>query len=219
VLTPADCAYGFGTYQGDGAVCSPNPCTQPPDQGACCDDAGACRLAASTACAGANDFYLGAGSTCTPSPCFQDVDMLGIWSLEMEERACGADSVLFSMTFTDTICTVNDPYDPGDSNSECIYSNHGSELVSVCTYTHVVDQCVYEVTSISRATFSSSTYSVQGRSVTTISGSGCQEPASCYDFTVHGTRTGPPPDPCAGKAVDDVKRALVRRAIESLQRE
>jgi spore coat protein A len=67
VLTSADCALAGGSYQGDGTVCTPNPCSVP--TGACCQTNGTCTEGTATQCAGAGGTYQGDGTTCTPNPC------------------------------------------------------------------------------------------------------------------------------------------------------
>jgi spore coat protein A len=63
VTDPASCG---GTYQGDGAVCSPNPCPQP--MGACCypDQFATCVEQTEATCTGT---WQGELSVCTPNPC------------------------------------------------------------------------------------------------------------------------------------------------------
>jgi spore coat protein A len=63
VTDPASCS---GTYQGDGAVCSPNPCPQP--TGACCypDQFATCVEQTEASCTGT---WQGALSVCSPNPC------------------------------------------------------------------------------------------------------------------------------------------------------
>jgi hypothetical protein len=63
VTTAADCA---GTYQGDGSVCDPNPCPQPPPEGACCYPDGTCIVTIEADC---SQQWLGPGTTCDPNPC------------------------------------------------------------------------------------------------------------------------------------------------------
>ncbi|MHC4685536.1 MAG: multicopper oxidase domain-containing protein [Planctomycetota bacterium] len=67
--TVTDSASCSGTYQGDGAVCSPNPCPQP--QGACCypDEFATCVEETEASCTGAGGTWQGALSVCTPNPC------------------------------------------------------------------------------------------------------------------------------------------------------
>lgn len=66
-LTAADCATAGGTYQGDGTVCSPNPCAVP--TGACCFVNGTCTIHTTTDCAAAGGTYQGDGTSCSPNPC------------------------------------------------------------------------------------------------------------------------------------------------------
>lgn len=66
-LTAAECATAGGTYQGDGTVCTPNPCAVP--TGACCLTDGNCTTHTATECAAAGGAYQGDGTSCTPNPC------------------------------------------------------------------------------------------------------------------------------------------------------
>ena len=75
VLTSAGCG-GLGSgyqYRGDGAPCTPNPCSIPSQSGACCNrlQDGACTLLTSADCQGRGGDYLysGDGTVCSPSPC------------------------------------------------------------------------------------------------------------------------------------------------------
>ncbi|MBY0310643.1 MAG: lamin tail domain-containing protein [Phycisphaerales bacterium] len=57
-----------GTYQGDGTLCSPNPCAP---TGACCSGTTGttCTILTASGCAGLSGFYQGNGSVCSPTPC------------------------------------------------------------------------------------------------------------------------------------------------------
>ncbi|MHC4947443.1 MAG: multicopper oxidase family protein, partial [Planctomycetota bacterium] len=68
IVTDAlDCTTAGGTYQGDGTVCTPNPCPQP--TGACCLPGGTCNVLTATDCATANGVYQGDDTSCVPNPC------------------------------------------------------------------------------------------------------------------------------------------------------
>ncbi len=69
VSTAAACASAGGTYQGNGTVCSPNPCPQP--TGACCQANGSCTVLTAAACTTAGGTYQGNGTVCSPNPCPQ----------------------------------------------------------------------------------------------------------------------------------------------------
>ena len=58
----------FGTYQGDGTVCDPNPC---PAGGACCFPQGSCLLTTATSCANQGGTYQGNSTQCEASTCPQ----------------------------------------------------------------------------------------------------------------------------------------------------
>ncbi|MCH8345253.1 MAG: hypothetical protein IH983_14885 [Planctomycetes bacterium] len=66
--TQADCISFGGTYQGDGASCSPNPCPQPPI-GACCLVGNFCAVVSSFTCTDSGGTYQGDGTNCSPDPC------------------------------------------------------------------------------------------------------------------------------------------------------
>ena len=70
VLTSASCATQTGSYQGNNAVCAPNPCAQP--TGACCSTtSNACTISTQGACLAAGNNYQSSGSICSPNPCPQ----------------------------------------------------------------------------------------------------------------------------------------------------
>lgn len=71
VGTASGCASSGGIYHGDGTVCDPNPCPQPPPTGACCATDGTCSSTTSDACLTAGGSYQGDQSTCNPNPCPQ----------------------------------------------------------------------------------------------------------------------------------------------------
>jgi spore coat protein A len=64
-----DCQAQGGTYQGDGSVCTPNPCPSP--NGACClpDATGTCNEVDEVTCTQQGGSFEGALTTCTPNPC------------------------------------------------------------------------------------------------------------------------------------------------------
>ncbi len=62
-MTQAQCEGQGGIYQGNGSVCTPNPCV-----GACCDTDGTCAVVVETACTGT---YQGDGTDCTRIACPQ----------------------------------------------------------------------------------------------------------------------------------------------------
>ena len=60
-------------YQGDGAVCLPNPC---PPAGACCASTGTCQFCIQADCLAPN-IWQGTGSVCSPNPCLSGACCLG----------------------------------------------------------------------------------------------------------------------------------------------
>jgi spore coat protein A len=66
-LTPTECSAAGGTYDGDGTVCTPNPCTAP--TGACCATDGTCSTTTQTQCTTGGGTYQGDNSSCSPNPC------------------------------------------------------------------------------------------------------------------------------------------------------
>ncbi len=64
ITTSTACA---GTYQGNGAICAPNPCPQP-GTGACCIN-GACASQTESDCVGNGGVFQGSGSTCAGTTC------------------------------------------------------------------------------------------------------------------------------------------------------
>lgn len=69
VLTFANCGNQGGLYQGNGTLCTPNPCPQP--TGACCFPDGTCQTLTALNCTSQNGIYQGNGSTCSPNTCPQ----------------------------------------------------------------------------------------------------------------------------------------------------
>ena len=67
VTTSAACTSQGGTYQGNGAACSPNPCPQP--TGACCLVDGTCVTVTAATCAAQGGTYHGNGVACTSVSC------------------------------------------------------------------------------------------------------------------------------------------------------
>jgi len=67
IQTSSGCTTLGGIYQGNGTVCSPNPCPQP--TGACCLSGGVCQILTLANCTAQNGVFQGAGTSCTPSPC------------------------------------------------------------------------------------------------------------------------------------------------------
>lgn len=66
-VSEANCTTQGGIYQGDGSLCTPNPCVQP--MGACCFPNGNCRIRTNGNCAPYGGTYQGDGTSCTPNPC------------------------------------------------------------------------------------------------------------------------------------------------------
>lgn len=71
VLFDFDCVDASGVFQGDGTVCDPNPCSQPPI-GGCCIGAD-CLYMSSFACDELGGSYLGEDIPCDPNPCIVPV--------------------------------------------------------------------------------------------------------------------------------------------------
>ncbi|MCA9255776.1 MAG: multicopper oxidase domain-containing protein [Phycisphaerales bacterium] len=67
VETQADCMTMGGAYQGDGSVCSPNPCVEP--MGACCLNNGSCQSLTQTSCDAISGTYQGDGVACVTGLC------------------------------------------------------------------------------------------------------------------------------------------------------
>jgi len=65
----AGCETHGGTYHGDGTVCDPNPCPQPPM--ACCFPDGHCEFVTEEACIQLGGRPQGYGTVCDPNPCPQ----------------------------------------------------------------------------------------------------------------------------------------------------
>jgi hypothetical protein len=217
LLVQSDCGNALGTYGGNASVCSPNPCSQPGTQGACCNAQGSCQVTTQTACNTAHGLFLGTGSTCSPDPCPTLGDsFLGIWRLEMQLKICGTDSVMYQATIVDTVCTLDESTNPG--TLECNYTNDGGSLVSTCINTFESGTCTITMTSTSRLTYGTGTYTVTGRSIETTSGTDCPYESNCYDTTVQATRTGPPPTPCPEASLDDVLVTLTRHAARAVLR-
>lgn len=59
-----------GEFQGYGTVCDPNPCPQPPPEGACCID-GVCSITTESECEGSGGTYQGDDTTCEGVDCTQ----------------------------------------------------------------------------------------------------------------------------------------------------
>jgi hypothetical protein len=209
LLTSADCSYAHGTYEGNGTVCSPNPCPQPSSQGACCNAQAACQITTQTACNAAHDLFLGNGSSCSPSPCISQGDsFLGIWQVETELKICGTDSVMYHATMPDTVCTLDDSSNPG--SVECNYTNDNGTLVYTCINDYTYGSCTVTTTSVGRLIYGVNSYTMTGRSIDVSTGTDCTTGASCYDITVTGTKTGPPPTPCPAATLEEVLQALAR---------
>jgi spore coat protein A len=68
-VVPAPGTACTGTYQGDGSVCSPNPCPQP--AGACCipDAAASCTEVTEASCTAQGGTFQGSFSTCAATTC------------------------------------------------------------------------------------------------------------------------------------------------------
>jgi hypothetical protein len=114
VTTQAECAATFGTYMGDGTVCTPNPCAQP--TGACCFPDGSCAVETQAACTG---IYQGDGTVCDPNPCPQPTGACcfadGSCAVETQAACTAAGGVYQG---NNTVCTPN-PCPP--SQYETIY--------------------------------------------------------------------------------------------------
>ncbi|MFN8548299.1 MAG: hypothetical protein U0527_10145 [Candidatus Eisenbacteria bacterium] len=68
VSTEEECL-GNGQYYGDGTICDPNPCPQPPGHGACCLPTGECVITTADDCAAQGGDYQGDNTVCDPNPC------------------------------------------------------------------------------------------------------------------------------------------------------
>ena len=66
ILPPSACAAAGGTFLG--LSCEPNPCLQPPAEGACCIGI-ECRWYTPEQCTAGGGEFFGAGVPCDPNPC------------------------------------------------------------------------------------------------------------------------------------------------------
>ncbi|MCB9465604.1 MAG: hypothetical protein H6682_18085 [Candidatus Eisenbacteria bacterium] len=73
VLFPEDCNASGGSYQGDGTVCDPNPCSGGVGSGACCLQDGSCLVLIWDDCVAFGGDYQGDDTICDPNPCPQPV--------------------------------------------------------------------------------------------------------------------------------------------------
>src|SRR5690606_11382571 len=196
----------------------PNPCNVPDDNGACCTESG-CSIMAPAACEDAGGFFIGAGHDCDPDPCPEPTDLLGVWEITMESLICDTDSVIFSLTFSDTICEVDDPYDPGDpgdpDDTVCKYEIDGNEIVSTCRYAYVVGGCVTNSISIVRIAFDSNGYT--GSGITRSTSTGTCDSQTCTQFTLSAVRVGPPPDPCPTSDREAQMKTIAAGVMKQLQ--
>lgn len=119
-LSATACAGAGGTYQGDGTVCSPNPCPQP--TGACCQADGTCSVLTAVACAAAGGAYQGDNTGCSPNSCPQPTGACcqasGTCSV-LTAAACAAASGTYQGA--GTVCTPNPCAPPvcrGDANCD-----------------------------------------------------------------------------------------------------
>ncbi|MBL8745728.1 MAG: multicopper oxidase domain-containing protein [Phycisphaerae bacterium] len=69
ITLAGQCENQGGTYQGNGAGCSPNPCPPPPTGGCCNPTTGACTTTTALNCAATGGVYLGDNVSCSPNPC------------------------------------------------------------------------------------------------------------------------------------------------------
>lgn len=67
ILVPSECTLQGGSYQGDFAPCSPNPCPQP--TGACCFGNSTCLVLTPGECADQNGYYQGDDVPCSMGLC------------------------------------------------------------------------------------------------------------------------------------------------------
>jgi hypothetical protein len=217
VMQQGDCDVAIGSYQGDDTPCEPNPCPPADGTGACCDAEG-CRITTEGDCLSGDGFFLGAGHDCSPDPCPDPGDLLGIWELSTEAFLCETDSSFFTIAFTDTICTLDDPYDPDDipGDTICKYEVDGDVLVATCRSTSEDEGCVSTTISVVRYTFGSDSYSGSGIFRTTSTGT-CNT-QDCFEYTFSAVRTGPPPDPCPTSGREDQMKSIAAGVMERLRR-
>ncbi len=105
-LTQSECTMAGGSYQGDGTVCSPNPCPQP--FGACCFDDGTCMNLTQLECQALSGAFQGDMTDCAtldpPCPvltggcCFNDGSCQ-----ELTEADCTAQGGSFNGAGTDCV--------------------------------------------------------------------------------------------------------------------
>jgi hypothetical protein len=216
-MQAGDCALAFGDYQGNGTVCDPTPCSQPGNTGACCTESG-CTTRTAEDCATNDGFYAGNGVPCNPDPCPDPGDLLGIWDIEIITTFCDTDSAIFSFAVTDTVCSVDDPYegDPDPETDEiCKYEVDGNELVATCRSSFEFNGCVQTTISVIRFTFGNGSYTGSGISRTT--GTGACSTHQCFTLEYSATRTGPAPDPCPESNREDQMRVMAAEAMRSFR--
>ena len=101
VLAPNDCDFEGGEYQGAGSVCTPNPCVDPAETGACCDlSTGVCTTQVQSVCASLGGQFLGEGTVCNPNPCPQPH---------------------WGCCFPDGTCTIETPEDCAAAGGETVF--------------------------------------------------------------------------------------------------
>src|SRR6185436_18129433 len=108
-------------YQGDGSVCSPNPCAPP--TGSCCTAAGACSVGVQTACSAT----WSSGGSCSPNACPQPPGVCcrgATCSVNMTDSAACAGSVAAGSTTHGVWSSIGgDCNAPGNSTSPCCYAD------------------------------------------------------------------------------------------------
>lgn len=68
-VPPDECVAMGGTPWGEGTDCDPNPCPQPPTEGACCFPDGTCQVLTEERCIAAGGIQWIDGEDCDPNPC------------------------------------------------------------------------------------------------------------------------------------------------------
>ena len=136
MTTEADCVDGGGEYQGDDSVCDPNPCIEPPAEGACCDGE-TCSVTTEADCDDGGGAYQGDGEACTPdlctpggkSDCCCDNGTPGCDDEECEGIVCEVDPfccqtewdgncAIEAIALCDDLCGP-EPDCPGEDNDDC----------------------------------------------------------------------------------------------------
>jgi len=140
-------------------------------------------------------------------------DWTGIWEVSATMKDCDTQEILYTSTFTDTICPGTGVGDEMPYEVSCTGEVNGSTMQFHCEGAFEIDEeCTVQYVVDSAMTRTGETYESTSTSTTTYVGPECGiVPPICVLMETTGTRIAPAPPECQDTPADEDSWGRVKR--------